>query len=281
MLKTMVLIVLSSVILFGKDIPIRKMIDFEVPVNKSVIIEFPFEINVKPSNFITKEKILDRKEQKIEVKDDTEVGEKSDYKIVKPDINGKIVINNSVDTKKNTESKPEAAKKLKKSSFKLSTSKNIIELSSKKEGRTEIIVWGYEYPIIINIKVVDKEIEDRYFKFINYEETKAEVKKFESNPHEKVLEKLLYGLYNNKYPSGFKTEVVNEEYKNDGLYFKLMNRVVGLGYIGEIWVIESTEGRANLYEEMFADKNIYLISLEADKLEEKGQSTRLFVIRAQ
>ncbi|AXH16417.1 hypothetical protein AMYT_a0119 (plasmid) [Malaciobacter mytili LMG 24559] len=100
MLKTMVLIVLSSVILFGKDIPIRKMIDFEVPVNKSVIIEFPFEINVKPSNFITKEKILDRKEQKIEVKDDTEVGEKSDYKIVKPDINGKIVINNSVDTKK-------------------------------------------------------------------------------------------------------------------------------------------------------------------------------------
>ncbi|AXH16416.1 hypothetical protein AMYT_a0118 (plasmid) [Malaciobacter mytili LMG 24559] len=57
--------------------------------------------------------------------------------------------------------------------------------------------------------------------------------------------------------------------------------MVGLGYIGEIWVIESTEGRANLYEEMFADKNIYLISLEADKLEEKGQSTRLFVIRAQ
>lgn len=253
MLKILVLIVFSICFTFARDMPIQQKLELKIPLKQSYVLEFPFKIEVKKTPFYGV-----RTQEKKEIIP----------KIVKPDIDGNIQVA--------TEKKVDEPK-----SFTLSSSENIIELFARKEGYTEVIVWGYsEYPIMIKIVAEENiEVEDRYLRFVDYKTEVKKAKEYESGSHEKVLIRLLKSLHDDKVPTGFKLEIETLSYENDGLYYQLDKRVTGYDYIAEMWVIQN-QGKevVSLYEEMFAENHIYLVSIENTKLKE-GEATRLFIIR--
>lgn len=253
MLKILVLIVFSICLSFGKDMPIQQKLELKIPLKQSYVLEFPFKIDVKKTPFYG-----------IKTQEKKEIIPK----IVKPDIDGNVQV--AID-KKTDEPK----------SFTLSSSENIIELFARKEGYTEVIVWGYsEFPIMIRIVAEENiEVEDRYLRFIDYKTETKKAKEYESGPHEKVLIRLLKSLHDDKLPTGFKLEVENITYENDGLYYQLDKRITGYDYVAEMWVIQNLgKELVTLYDEMFAENNIYLVSIENTKIKE-GEATRLFIIR--
>lgn len=256
MLKILVLLVFSIIGLEAKIIPIQQKLEFVVPSKKSIIFEFPFKIDVKATPFYTKE-------EPEEKKDESAI-------IVKPNINGEATIINDK-TKK-----PEKVQ-----NFNLKTGDNIIEIFAKKAGNTEIVVWGYDYPIMINLIVDDSldENTERYFRFQDYKIDEKKAISYETNSHEKLLEKLLVGLYKDIAPGGFAIEIKPVSYNEKGLEHKLQKRFIGYNYIGEIWEVKNTENEPfTLYEEMYANEKIFLVSLESDVLE-KDEVTRIFIIR--
>jgi hypothetical protein len=253
MLKILVLIAFSICFAMSKDMPIQQKLELRIPLKQSYVLEFPFKIEVKKTPFYA-----------IKTQEKKEIIPK----IVKPDIDGNVQV--SVDKK------PEEPK-----SFTMSSSENIIEFFARKEGYTEVIVWGYtEYPIMINVVTVENlEVEDRYLRFIDYKTDVKKAKEYESGSHEKVLVRLLKSLHDDKIPTGFKLGVETMSYENDGLYYQLDKRITGYDYVAEKWVIQNQgKEQISLYEEMFAEKDVYMVSIENTKIKE-GEATRLFIIR--
>ncbi len=257
MLKILVLLVFSIVGLSAKIIPIQQKLEFIVPSKKSVIFEFPFKIDVKATPFYTKE-VQDEK------KDDAPI-------IIKPNINGEATITNDKIVKKTD----------KVQNFNLKAGENIIEIFSKKSGTTEIVIWGYDYPIMINL-IVDESLNEnaeRYFRFQDYKIDEKKAIAYETNSHEKILEKLLVGMYKDIAPGGFAIEIKPIVYSEKGVEHKLQKRFVGYNYLGEVWEVKNIESEPfTLYEEMYANEKIFLVSLETDVLE-KDEVTRIFIIR--
>lgn len=257
MLKILALLVFS-VSIYAQVIPIRESVDFVIPTKKTINFEFPFKISVISSPFYSSEKI----EKEIE-----------EPQIVTPNINGEIRIKN----KKNIVQKPTAH------SFTFKSSDNIISIFAKKEGTTELTVWGYdEHPILLNIIVSDDDTSaegDRFFKFEDYKVKVEEAKKFESNPHERVLEKLLKALYSDETPKGYKVQYESSTYTKGGLRHKLEKSLIGNQYLGEVWSVENTDSsNVILYEELYASDKIYLVSIEANELE-ANEISRVFIVR--
>lgn len=257
MLKILVVLVFSFLFLNAKIIPIQQKIDFVVPSKKSVIFEFPFKIEVKASPFYTKETVDDKKE-------DGAI-------IVKPNMNGEATIVNDKTMKKSEKTQ----------NFTLKSGENIVEVFARKSGNTEIIIWGYDYPIMINL-VIDESLDDsaeRFFRFQDYKVNEKKAISYEANSHEKTLEKLLVGLYKDVPPPGFAIEIKAVVYKEKGVEHKLQKRFIGYNYMGEIWEVKNFEKEPfTLYEEMYANEKVFLVSSETDVLE-KDEVTRLFIIR--
>lgn len=272
MLKILVAIAFSISFLIAKDVPIREQQSINIPVGEYSVFEFPFKIQYKD---FTPFKYKIKKETKKNGKDDS-----SKNIIIKPVLkNGKPVL-----PEKNINIKGKDVKGKNTKNFTVQSSDNIIKFFPKKEGATELVVWGYDYPVIIEINVVKKEnikqdeMLEQYYNFIDYKKQTQEVKKFESNYHEKILEKILIGLYNNKPIPGYKVDLSNETYNSGDLEFTKITSHIGHNYIGEQWAI-TNNGKSNisLYEEMFAKDNVFLISFENDKLL-PGETTKLFVV---
>ena len=263
MLKILVLIVFSAIFSFAKDMPIQQKLEIKIPLRQNYVLEFPFKIEVKKSPFYAK---------RIKEENENEKKKVIVPKIVRPNANGEVIV---------PIEKKAIKTKSQKKSFTLSNSDNIIELFARKEGNTEIIVWGYsEFPIMIKIVVEENtNINDNFLRFVDYKVDQKKAIKYESGSHEKVLLRLLKSLTNNKVPTGFKTEIETLDYQKDGLYYQLDKRIVGYNYVAESWIIENKEDRVvNLYDEMFAEKDIFLVSIENTKIN-KDESTRLFIIR--
>ena len=270
MLKILVLIV--SVSLFAinfasaKELPIEENIKIIIPPKKTILFEFPFEIKVNKKPFYSV-KVKKRKKVNLE-------------KVIdRPNLND---INSSLNPKSNISTSNGLSARKKGSSFSVKNSKNIIELFSKKEGKTELIVFGYKHPIIINIEVAKNETAaeiDRYYKFKDLTKKKENAIKFESEPHERNLRRILVALYKDEPPKGYKVEYASLSKKKNGLIEKLEKRIIGYNYIGEVWSVQNIEeGIVHLYEESYLNESIYLVSLEADTLE-NGEITRMFIIR--
>lgn len=257
MLRTLVLIVfLSTLSLNAKDMAIQESLNITVPLKKTVILEFPFKIEVTKTPFYTKKK-----------------KEKKEIKIVTPSLDGNIQIKN-----------PNFKEKKTQKSFSLKSSDNIINIFSKKEGKTEFTIWGYKHPIIISLDVKKEDSEtsfEKYYRFKNIETDRKKAIKFEAVPHERIVIKILKALYNNKVPKGYKVERASLKYQASGLNHTLEKRIVGYNYIGEVWAVRNIDKLpVNLYESKYLSNEIYLVSFEADMLK-RNEITRLFIVREQ
>ena len=274
MLRILAAVVLSSLYLFANDVPISKVETIEIEKGKWTIIEFPFKILGKDVTPFKRKILVTKLVKDKPLKSTTSVKSIAPTMIPKATIvNGKIQIKNKKTTTNKKTSK----------SLKVLTSENIIKLYPRNSGKTEFIVWGYDYPMVINIIVKDK-IEDndynQHIKFIDYKIDKKVVAKFESNYHEKIIERLLTALYNKKAPKGYQKVIDNVIQKDmtNHLTFSLDISFVGNNYIGQTWNVTNTSKTIiNLYEEMFAQSNVYMVSFENNILQ-SNETTRMFTI---
>ena len=168
------------------------------------------------------EKVLRKVKVSIAKKFDSDV-KKENQAALPPMLNKKVmVVNNKVQIVKQPTINKGATK-----SLKMASSENIIKLYPKQTGSAEFLIWGYDYPIMINLVVKDKLSKDnkeKHYKFIDYKQRKNLVMKYESSYHEKVLEKLLKALYNKKIPRGYQKVITKEIYedKPNNLFFSLL-----------------------------------------------------------
>ena len=266
--KAVFLALLLSVIGNAKDIPISNSTTIYVPLKQFSVIAFPFKITgKKPSPFYTTVKIKS---------DQKKIDNNSTIAI--PSMSKPLIASRFKD-KKNKKSE---LKKSKSAPITIDVGNNNIQLYPLTTGHIEFIVWGYEkYPILLKI-IVDPELGENYYNFIDYDEKPKSAKKFESDSHEKIISKLTKALFNRKEPKGYKKESFYSKFTSGDFEFVLVQGFYGKRYIGEEWIVtnlaDKTKQYAKLYPEMFFNDEIYSVSFENDILM-KGESTRMFMIR--
>lgn len=287
-LKKIFILIFSFLYIFAKEVPIENRMEVFIPVGEWSVFEFPFKMTEETKYFkkIEKKKVLkklpntiDNDEQKVQtptLKSSNTTNQKLIDEALKKannDNNGK---------------NPEKQKSGLSSSFEKSSSDNIVKIFPKVTGETEMIVWGYEYPIMIKINVVDPSNNvntTKYLKFLDYEIDKREAVQFEVGYHEKTIEKLLYHMWNEDTPKGYKLQVYNTTYKdNKDLEFEHIKSYVGYNYVGQVWGISNTSKETiTLYEEMFANESIYLIAFDGnvkkgDRVLLPNESIKMFIV---
>lgn len=159
---------------------------------------------------------------------------------------------------------------------------NRIIINSKVTGNGQMIVWGGNYPIIIDLSVENKGIE--YYSFVDTSTSneRSEVKKLENKEHQKVLNILSVALYRDKVPKGYEKiedrDILN--YPKEKLQLVRAYTLVGKFYLAEKWFVlnKDTKKPLNLYEEMFYMPDVYSVSILADRVEPK-KSTAVYVVR--
>ncbi len=264
---------LFSNILFAKDMPISNKLKITIPYKSFVAFEFPFEIkdkDITPFVYV-KKKVKSKKVKK----------NYDEYK--KPSLN-KTTNNDTLNLPKTPtkiQKKIIQKQKVKKiPPLSITVGKNIIKIYARELGHTELIIWGYKaYPIMLELEVVQNDkYANKYIKFLDYKtnENKAEI--FESTYHERVLTKLIYALYNNKTPTGYKLKEDTKVFQLDFFKLVLIKELVGKRYIAsEYLVANNSDKTLNLYEEMFSADGVYAISFENNNLN-KHSNTRMFVV---
>jgi len=185
----------------------------------------------------------------------------------------------------NAESLPQPIKKdailgKKEHSIYMTSSKRTISVYPNRLGSTELIVYGYKFPIHIKL-LVREDAGAGHFDFKDYEtEDKHKAKSFEMVPHEKVISKLIKYAFNDMVPPGYDAENMNKSYKKVGIQFKLIKKLKGDGYEVRTWIVKNqNKDTVNLYAEMFYTEGIYAIAFENDELK-RGESTRMFIVQA-
>ena len=270
MLRILVLIVFSLLsIATAKVMPIVQNLEIYIPVKELSVIEFPFLVKEKRfTPFVYKVKI-----KKIEDKNDPlkaaiklpSVPVKKKYTIRKP-----VSVKNLFTKKKKTNNK----------ALSVTWGKNFAQFYPRYEGSTEVIIWGYKkYPILIKlIATKDKKKVNRYIKFVDYDKDFKVKNNFKDISHEKICSRLIYLLYNNKTPGGFKLESTQKEYKSDNFDFILIKSLVGKYYsASEYKITNISNKKIKLNEPMFASAYTYAISIVNRDLG-PGETTKMFVV---
>jgi len=304
-----ILIVSNLIIstLFAKEVPIMREIDINIPLKEYSIVEFPFKIKgVQFTTFTYK--------KKVKTIDGVEVDEKKE---VEP-INTKKKIRLSRKEKKSQDKQKRALEmKEKKNLLGIERGDNVMTFKPKFLGKTEMIIWGYEdFPIVINLNVEKPKNADKFIQFKKPFNKRSQIKKFEANPHEQIIEKITKYLYTDKAkfkPSGYRDVVRKELYeinlkdRNQNIYgvvrCTLVREIEGHLYKGQVWNInllsyptdkksklETTNyqpsknedilnnTKLNLYEEMFDEDGIFAVSLETYSIT-KDNGTRVIIVR--
>jgi len=286
MLRILVPIVSSLILsssLYAIEIPIVQNLEVTIPLKELSVIEFPFEVKVKNfTPFVYKKKKTIQKD--VEKKDFDPLKDSVKLPQVK-DLTPLSNIRNMRDIKKKiTANKNAVVNTLKGKSKKFSVSwgKNFVQFLPKKEGSTQLIVWGYEkFPIIIKIIISnDKELSNSYIKFVDYEADNKKItkKSLKNTSHEKVCSRLIKSLYNHKVPSGYKTVIKVQEYNSKSLEVSFVKSIVGKYYTAsEYRVLNIADTALSLNEPMFSTANNYAISIENRDLKE-NEATRMFVV---
>lgn len=255
-LTTLLMLLWSFALLNAAELPINTKYSIVIENGEFTVFDFPFTIKKTFSSGFLIE------------------GDAKEIKKLKKE-DGKIVI----------DPRTREQKVIKKKIIQIKQGKKTITFLPKARGSFKLIVWGYEkYPLMFDIKVVDrlqnkkKELE-YYYKFLDYSESKSKAEKFETDPHEKVIVKLIRSIYNKKVPQGYKSTRYTQEFEDDVLHYVLNFSYIGNRYTVEEWVLQNkTSNDIKLYEEQFTKPNVYAVAFENDLLL-KGKSTRLFIVR--
>lgn len=158
--------------------------------------------------------------------------------------------------------------------------KNLLEIDAHSVGSTEIIVYGYEHPIVMKLKFEDNG--DKYLKFTKPRSSNQDVIELESNPHEEIITTLITALFNEKSPAGYSVVTKKVTGKAAGLGWDLVVEYQGNHYNAQTYKItNSTRSTVELYEEMFVSEgdSVFAVSIEAPKLKPQ-EATRVFIVRA-
>ena len=246
------ILIAFSVFACAKEMPIMQNIEIYIPYREFFIAEFPFEIKDKKfSPFIYKAEV--KKEDPLKNKVKLPGLEKKKKK------------------KKNlfflSRQKP----------FKATSGKNFVQIYPTKVGKTELTIWGYrKFPLMITFVVTkNKEIADKYIKFIDYE---AENETFKSSTHEKICKKLIYNLYNNITPRGYKNVSVYKKTDKGGLEMILIRELRGKRYRAMEFNIKNKKDKTiKLNEPMFASEDVYAVTIE-NRVLKPSEATRIFIV---
>jgi hypothetical protein len=232
--------------LFAVDVPLTQVINIEISFGKFNVLELPFKIkSIDKASFIP-HKLLVQKKSDGEVTDLTSSGESIS------DISSNAMI--------------------------IKRGENTITLFPKRYGVLRTVIWGYKYPVMMEIKVV-KSKYPKYFKFTGQNTNKKDSLKFESTSHEKVITKLMKYLFNRKTPKGYDSVSKNTIYHSNGMKILYVKALVGHGYVADEWIVKNvTNETITLYEEMFYKDGIYAISLENDTIA-PGEKCRMFIVK--
>jgi len=277
MLKILVQIVFSFVIVSSvgaREIPMVQNIKITIPFKSLSVIEFPFEIKDKrftPFEYKKKKKKKGSKSGEVNPLED----EISLPQSQKPSPITSIRSNN---TKNGAKGK--GTKKI--TNFSVSWGKNFLQIFPKKIGTTQLIVWGYrKYPMLITLEVSnDKKKYQSYVKFTDFEleQDKLAKKTLKKMSHEKSCSRLIYHLYNDKVPTGYKLETVDEEYKDQNFVAVLSKQLVGKYYTAKEYRLQNMSDKSVILNEpMFSSEKTYAVTIENRKLK-AHESTRLFIV---
>jgi hypothetical protein len=241
--------------LSAKDIPIVNSLELEVDIDKTTILEFPFEITaIKKGRFIRE--IIQNESDKI---DKTK---EATPNLSLPQVSGKEILDTS---------KPK--------SVKLEKGKNNVLVTPYKTGNIELLIWGYsQYPIIVSVKAKNLKDSEQYYNFIDNKTSKSDVSVFENDVHDKVISKIIKNLYLKTTPSGYKLKPLNYTKNESGLSMNGVNSFIGLKYNGlEFLVTNTTDSFVKLSEEQFLGSGVYAVAIEQTNLN-PNETTRLFLV---
>ena len=275
MLKNLLLIVFSFSFLMAKEMPITQTMEIVIPYREFSILEFPFNIkDLKFAPFESK-KIIKKSKKEDDI---------LDKKLSMPKLSKKPNTNinalppsiKSLKQRKNPinffDKKPKP--------IQITKGKRYLQFYPLKAGKTELTVWGYKYPLLIKLIVAEQGVEaNKYIKFLDYDnEFEKQNDEFKRNSHEKICTKLIYYLYNNKIPKGFKVTSPYSINSDKNLKYVLVRSIQGKQYSGNEYHITNISGKnLNLLEPMFASKDTYAVAIENRHLK-SGESTKLFIV---
>lgn len=276
--KIFILFLLISGVSFAKDVPLMKTVTVNIPKGEYSILDFPFELKEIQTKAFSYKRTVKKKVEVLDAKIN--------------DVQEKITLN-----KKNEVSNE--PKSVSGNALGLEKGLNVLTFRPQHFGSAEIIIWGYEnFPIILKVEVVEPKEADKYIRFVEVVDNKKDVIKFESSPHEKIIENIVKHLYDENYeskPAGYESIVRNFSYevavlgkdkKPIGtLKNSLIREIIGRDYLGQVWNVnfvpdEKHKENTNimLYEEMFDEDGVYGVSLESYSIN-KENGTRVMVVR--
>ena len=258
LVSNLFLVVLISQIANAKEIPITQEAEITIPLGKFAVVEFPFKITSK--NITSFLLVESNKKEDVNNELDNAITDTPTSTKLKSTIKGKVTT---------TKSKY------------ISINQNIngFTFFPRKIGVLKMVVWGYDHPILLTIKV-SKEDGFGLYQFILPQSDSKYVATTEQGPHEEIINKLMVNLFNQTLPSGYKSNSKDVNFESNGFDLRLNREIVGKKYIGQEWILTNNSNeQANIHEESFYQKNIYGISLEADSLN-IGESVRVFIIRS-
>ncbi len=278
MLKTLVLTVFSLIVFVlpvsAKIMPLVQNLTVYIPVKQFSVLEFPFLIKEKRfTPFVYKVR------QSEEDSPDFQDPLKNKIELPKLNNNGFTKQQVMTDVRKKLHLKQQVQKSSQKP-FTASWGKNFVQLYANTPGQTEVVIWGYsKYPILLTLVVTrDKTKADTYIKFVNYDKKFTANENFKHDTHEKICSKLIYFLYNNITPSGFKVQTQHKIYKSKNLQFILIKSIVGRFYSAIEYKVTNISGRKlKLNEPDFASNDTYAISI-VNRDFKSGETTKMFVV---
>lgn len=274
--KIFILISIGAIALSAKDIPISSSMTITIPVGEFSVLEFPFELKGEPqfSSFKYEELVNKRDEAQQEVEEQVTLptSKPSNPGTDKQESTKNNAKKDVVKTKQNNadKSKPLDVK----------FGNNSVQIFSKIEGSVELIVWGYKHPIMIHVIASENaNASDKYYSFIDSKKDAKKAVSFESFPHEKVITRLIYGMYNNKKPIGYKKK--SSEYMSayDDMKFVAEYELIGENYLARSGYLinEGSNKKIDQSKILMEDKNIYALTVLSDFLK-TNTKTRAYII---
>ena len=251
-ITTLLLLVFSAT---AAELPINNKYEISIENGEFTVFEFPFEIKKTfKSGFL-----LDKNSEEIQKM------KNNDAQI-------------SIDPRTNKQTTH------KKNIIQIKQGKHSMTFLPRARGTFKLVVWGFKYPIMFDIKVVDNKGKNKkdleyYYKFLDYSNSEKKAEKFETDPHEKIIVKLIRSVYNKKLPSGYKSARFSQEFADKYFNYTLNFSYIGKRYTAEEWLIQNKTNKSiSLYEEQFTKENVYAVAFE-NNIVEAGKTTRMYIVR--
>ncbi|MBU1711459.1 MAG: hypothetical protein KKE17_15790 [Proteobacteria bacterium] len=229
--------------LFGKDYPLLQNQEIIIPNKELTVIEFPFEINgeIRYGIFNTIESHSKQEEEKNEEIKPVVLEEKTtqNKRILSRGKQGEST--NSVSSKKTNTPVPTFKKGI-----------NTLEIMPKVTGDFDMTIWGYQkFPIVIRVKIKDKEegkVINRFISFKDYSAMKAEPLK--NSAHEDAIASMIKPMYVEAHTEkeicidGHQLSLPVWEFRTqNGLFVKAIYECSGQRYAASKWVITNENAR--------------------------------------